>query len=312
MWFASIDRCVDYEWSPRCVKRITVRCGASDRPEKIQIPEWRYTPFPVKSPALHHVVTRLTAPRAVVGILHGYADHAARYAHVMDAWAGHGIASVALDMRGHGRSEGARGACTRFDDYLEDAAELARLVAEVAPGCPGFLFGHSFGALVAVHSVTRAPRAWKGLLLSSPYIALAKTVPWPKILAGQLASRLVPGFSLPAGITGADVTRDPEKARGYETDPLVFKRATARWFTETRAAQPRALALARSLLLPLLVVAGGADPVADVRAGRALFAAADSADKTWDERPGLRHEVLNEPEWREIADAMARWMIERV
>jgi alpha-beta hydrolase superfamily lysophospholipase len=266
----------------------------------------------VSSPALHHITTRLPAPRAAIGVLHGYADHAARYTHVMEAWASHGIASVALDMRGHGRSEGTRGACLRFDDYLEDASELTSLVEQIAPGIPAFLFGHSFGGLVATHSVIRTPCAWKGLLLGSPYIALAKKVPWPKILAGRLASRLAPAFSLPAGIAGSDVTHDPVKARDYDTDPLVFKHATARWFTETRAAQERALVWAPSLAIPLRVVVGGADPIADVAASRTLFAAAGSADKTWDERPGLFHEVLNEPAWPAIADAIASWVIARV
>lgn len=84
-------------------------------------------------------------PKAMVGIVPGYADHAARYAHVMDLWAEHGLGSVAIDLRGHGRATGARGYVSRFDEYLDDAAELARLVADWAKGAPLFLLGHSMG-----------------------------------------------------------------------------------------------------------------------------------------------------------------------
>jgi alpha-beta hydrolase superfamily lysophospholipase len=263
-------------------------------------------------PALHYVSRSPAAPRAAVGILHGYADHAGRYAHVMEAWADSGIASVALDMRGHGRAAGARGYCSRFSDYLDDAAELSWLLEQHAPGCPVFLYGHSFGGLVALHSVLAKPGAWKGLVLTSPFLALARRVPAAKRIAGRIASSVFPRFSLPTGLTGADVTHDAVKARDYDSDPLVFKRATARWFTEATAAQARAWTGAPALTLPLRIVVGGADPVAAVAASRRWFEAAGSADKTWDERPGLRHEVLNEPEWKPIAAAMGAWVLERL
>jgi alpha-beta hydrolase superfamily lysophospholipase len=265
----------------------------------------------VAGPALYQVSVTPEAPRAFVGILHGYADHAARYSHVMDAWAEAGLASIALDMRGHGRATGARGGCVRFQDFLDDASELARLVAERAQGLPSFLFGHSFGGLVATLDVLASRGAWRGLLLSAPYIGRAMAAPAWKLALGRVASRVAPGLALPTGLTGAHVTHDPAKARDYDADPLVFKTATARWFTETVAAQEEALARAAALSLPLYVVVGSADGVAHVPSGRALFEAAGSADKTWDERPGLFHEVLNEPGWEPIAASMARWMLAR-
>jgi alpha-beta hydrolase superfamily lysophospholipase len=42
---------------------------------------------------------------------------------------------------------------------------------------------------------------------------------------------------------------------------------------------------------------------------RAFFDAAGSSDKTWDGREGLFHEVLNEVEWRPIADRFAEWIL---
>ena len=251
------------------------------------------------------------APKAMVGVLHGYADHGARYAGVMDVWAGKGIASVALDMRGHGRATGTRGYCARFDEFLDDAAELARLVADRARGAPCFLFGHSFGGLVASLSVLESPRSWRGLLLSSPYFGLALEVPKAKIFAGRIASRVAPKLALPTGLKGADVTHDAKKAKAYDDDPLVFKNATARWFTETTKAQARALSRASGLTMPLYVLFGGADPIAKLAEGRRFFDAAGSEDKTWDEKSGLYHEVLNEPAWESVAAAMGDWLLAR-
>jgi alpha-beta hydrolase superfamily lysophospholipase len=266
----------------------------------------------VPGPALYAVTTLPDdAPKAIVGLLHGYADHAARYAHVMDAWAAKGIATVAIDMRGHGRAAGPRGYCARFDEFLDDASELARLVADKGHGAPAFLFGHSFGGLVAASSAIASPGSWKGVVLSSPYFGLALEVPGAKLIAAKIASRLVPRLALPTGIRGSAVTHDPVRAAAYESDPLVFKNATARWFTETVRAQKNAFARASSLTLPLLVVAAGADAVAKTADAHRFFDAVGSKDKTWDERKGLFHETLNEPEWPEIADEIAAWVLDR-
>jgi alpha-beta hydrolase superfamily lysophospholipase len=248
-------------------------------------------------------------PEAVVAVLHGYADYAARYGHVLDAWAERAIASVAIDMRGHGHAEGKRGFCERFAEYLDDVSELVHLMGERAPGVPAFLFGHSFGGLVAASAVLDQPSGWSGLVLSGPYFGLSLHVPPLKLLAGKIASRLVPALGVPSELRGSDLTHDAVRARAYDEDPLVFKKATARWFSEAGAAQASALLRAPSLKLPLYLVMGKDDHVAKVESARQFFDAAGSTDKTWDLREGLLHEVLNEPEWRSIADSIADFVL---
>lgn len=247
--------------------------------------------------------------KAVLGIVHGYADYGARYAHVMGALAEHGIGSVTIDYRGHGRAFGKRGYCGSFSEYLDDLREFRRLVEERAKGAPMFLFGHSLGGLIATTSVVQEPANWRGLLLSAPFFGLALEVPRVKILAGKVASRLMPTLGLPSGLAGKDLTHDVARARAYDDDPLVFKNATARWFTETSAAQERVLADAPKLKLPLYVAFGSQDKVASLPAGKRVFDAAGSSDKTWKEYPSLYHELLNEPSWKDILDGMASWIL---
>lgn len=260
-----------------------------------------------QGPTLYFSRVAPPEPRATVGIVPGYADYAERYEHVQRAWAEKGIASVAIDLRGHGRAEGPRGACRRWDDYMDDAEELFALLG--SPGHALFLFGHSFGGLVATARAERFPDAQRGLLLSNPYFKLALPAPAAKVLAGKIASAVLPFVSVPAGIHGKDLTHDAARAKAYDEDPLVFKNANSRWFTESEGAQGRALAGARSLELPLYAVLGTGDRV--VGGGREFFDAAGSKDKTLDVREGLFHEVLNEPEWPAIAGAMAEWMLKR-
>ena len=249
-------------------------------------------------------------PQAVVGILHGAFEHAGKYVRVMDAWAERGIASVAIDLRGHGRSGGKRAYCRHFEEFLDDTLELERLVGET--DAPALLFGHSFGGLVATNSVLARPAPWRALVLSAPFFGIPADVPRAKILLAEVASRIIPSFALPNGIRSSDVTHDAALARVYDDDPLFVHVATARWFTETRAAQARALARASSIVMPLHVVSGTADRVVNAETTSAFFGAVGSSDKTWDKREGLYHEVLSEPEWRSIADALAQWMLSHV
>ncbi|HLK40049.1 MAG TPA: lysophospholipase [Polyangiaceae bacterium] len=248
---------------------------------------------------------------AVVGLVHGYAEYAARYAHVIAAWAERGIATVTIDLRGHGHAGGPRGHCDRFADYLDDAAELVPLIGEAAPGAPAFLFGHSLGGLIAASVAITAPSPWRGVVLSAPFLGLALEVAVTTRLMGRVASRVLPRLGQRSGLRGADLTHDEARARAYDEDPLVFKSVTSRWFVETGKAQKRAMARAPSLTMPLYVVMGLDDRVADVRTARRFFEAAASGDKTWDGCEGLYHEVLNEPQWRPIADRLADWILAR-
>ncbi len=126
-----------------------------------------------------------------------------------------------------------------------------------------------------------------------------------------MASRLTPHLGIPSGLAGKDLTHDAARAADYDRDPLVFKKATARWFTETQRAQADAMARAPELRLPLYETFGECDPVAKLADGRAFFDRAGSTDKAWNERKGAFHEVLNEPDWRELAISIADWVLAR-
>ncbi len=265
------------------------------------------------SPTLAYQLSLPADAKAGVLVVHGYGEHGGRYRRIVERWAKKGLASAVVDLRGHGWSEGARGHCDRFSDYLEDAADMLATFKERVPGLPLFIFGHSFGGLIAANFVLSLPGAFKGLVLSSPFFGLSLEVPGAKKFAGEVASRLFPRLSMPTGLSGKDVTHDETIARLYDADPLVNKVATARWYTETVAAQRDLLARAAQIKLPLLLVQAGADRVVSPAAARAVFDRAGSADKRFDERAGLFHEILNEPKVGEaIADEMADWIVQHL
>src|SRR4051794_12318803 len=67
-------------------------------------------------------------PRAAILIVHGLAEHSGRYQEFGRAMAGYGLSTYALDLRGHGMSDGRRGHVDRFDLLLQDVDRFRRQV----------------------------------------------------------------------------------------------------------------------------------------------------------------------------------------
>jgi alpha-beta hydrolase superfamily lysophospholipase len=255
-----------------------------------------------------------TEPKTLVVVTFGYFENMKRYREVIARWTARGLAVAIYDLRGHGLSEGRRGFISRFSEYTDDLQALLAILeknAALRKLGPPVLFGHSLGGLISIHGALRASRPLGGLALSSPYLALAKKVPAIKLIPGRILSRLAPTVSMPAGVRGADCTRSPEIAEAYEDDPMNFKTANVRWFTETTLAQNEAQERAPEIKIPVLCVHGAADKIAQVGASELFMARVGSADKEFVALPDHYHEVLNEPDrattMERFAATLLRW-----
>src|SRR3989338_11538789 len=78
-------------------------------------------------------------PRAVVVIVHGYAEHSGRYGETAEYLVRRGYAVYAFDLRGHGRSEGRRAFVRSFDEYLVDVNIFLERVKSEEKDKPVFL-----------------------------------------------------------------------------------------------------------------------------------------------------------------------------
>jgi alpha-beta hydrolase superfamily lysophospholipase len=119
--------------------------------------------------------------RAHAVLVHGYGDHLGRYRTFRDAMLAEHFAMHAYDVRGHGRSEGARGAVRAFSDYTAELEAFVRSSHALAAGLPLFIVAHSHGGLITLRwlanggAETARTLGLRGLVLSAPYLALAFT-----------------------------------------------------------------------------------------------------------------------------------------
>ncbi len=252
---------------------------------------------------------RPDAPRATVAVLHGGGDHSGRYPGLTSALVRAGFEAALVDFRGHGQSDGRRWHIDAFSDYLADLdAFVAKLRRDGIARGKLFMIGHSQGSLVAARWALEHGREVDGLVLSSPYLRLAMKPPAVKVISARLVGRIVPWLPVSTGIDVADLTGDPELRRWTEQDPLYGRTTTPRWFDASTRAQEEVLERAPELTAPVLVLAAGADRLADATATERWFARLGSSDKQLRVYAGFRHELFNEVERdRPIGEAIA-WL----
>lgn len=233
--------------------------------------------------------------RAQVILIHGFGEHASRYEEVARAMVAAGFDTFSYDHRGHGHSSGMRGYIDSVDEHLDDLDAVLADADRSLGGKPRFVVAHSMGGLIALMELVGRKPKWNGLVLTSPFLKTKLKVPAWKLLAAKAAAKLYPALAMPSGLKGSEAARDPEIARLYDADPLNLKSARARWYIEALAAQERVFAKASTVELPLLLLHGERDVIADPQASAALFPRLASKDKTLELVQGAFHEIFNEP-----------------
>ena len=102
-------------------------------------------------------------PRRVVLIVHGYAEHGGRYAHVADALSQLGAAVYAPDHIGHGHTDGERALIRDFEHVVDDLEQVSRIAAKEQGDVPLVVVGHSMGGLLSARFAERDPATVAGL-----------------------------------------------------------------------------------------------------------------------------------------------------
>ncbi len=270
------------------------------------------------------------ASRGLVVIVHGYCEHRRRYVHVAEQLVNQGYAVLCGDLRGHGESAGARGFINRFGSYLEDvSAFLAHAHSLFVPpltvmdeGMPTsdvdapqrpILIGHSLGGLVALSHTIVNPGVVRALVVSSPLLGIKQAIPgWKRGLA-LAASSLYPTLRLPNDVDPRNLSHDAAVCQSYAKDPLVSHEGTARWFTETLAAQASVRAQANRIRTATLFLQAGDDRIVDEKASQVVFDRVGARDKTLNVYPGLFHEIFNErePDRQRVLNDLIAWLNDR-
>ena len=280
----------------------------------------------------------LGKPRAVVQIVHGMAEYKERYAPLAQALVASGFAVYAHDHIAHGHS-------------VQDSHELGRmaqkegayaLVADTyalreeitqqqGSELPVILLGHSMGSFVSRVCLSLHPDAYDGLVLVG-----TGNPPALKAFAGNISSKLISAIhgqdhtsdlldklgvgSFSKAIKHARtpddwVNSDPDQVDAYRADPLCgFSFSAGSYVALTSLmyamVSPKTFKAVR-YGMPILLVAGGEDPVGEQ--GRGVSRVKDLYSNAGAKTqliiyPGMRHEILNEPESDRVVEDILQWI----
>lgn len=282
--------------------------------DRDQIHAWIYSPA--------------TTPKGIVQVVHGLGEHSRRYIHLISALLDAGFVVAADDHAGHGATAAESGV------WMDTGAEGAKVVVddektlhdravEAFPGLPYFLFGHSWGSMIARAYTTAHGADLTGLVLCgvAAQIEGIDSVLDREALAIAATERgTEPGAEFVDAMFAGMVDRFPEAVNGNEWiaadanvladhagDPLnaladpMSNRFVAD-FVAMYDAVNEGWVEGVDTALPVLVIAGELDPVANYGEGAFHVANALWKNGSRDVRtviyPGVRHEIHNEPPTR--------------
>jgi acylglycerol lipase len=249
-----------------------------------------------------------TTPGATLILTHGLGEHSNRYGHVATEFVARGWRVIAWDLRGHGRSSGARGDILAYESFVEDLRAVAEQYR--VESCPLFFYGHSLGGQITLRFLQTTPMDCQGAIVASPWLRLAFDPPWWKLALARLAMRFRPSFTQFTGNRWERLSRDLDHMSSFPDLDLVHHGISARMYFAVREAGAQALADA-SLLIPLLLLHGDADPVTSHHSTGEFFEQAGSEDKTLRILPGSRHETHNDLDRVQVIREVGDWIAAR-
>ena len=281
-------------------------------------------------------------PRAILQIVHGMAEYVDRYHDFAVKMAERGFLVIGEDHLGHGLSvqgEGTYGYFCENDPatvVVRDVHRLKKLTQKEYPGIPCFIMGHSMGSFITRNYICKYGTGVEGAVIMGTGMQKKAVVSSAKKMAA--AQKIIHGSKYRSKVldkaafgqynkrienpkTESDwLSKDEKKVEEYINDPLCGFTFTVNGF-QTLFELIWRLYRQDNLDnmpkdLPIMFVSGTDDPVGDYFEGveRAIesFKATGMQDITVKKYEKGRHELLNEPEWEQIAEDIYSWLSEKL
>jgi alpha-beta hydrolase superfamily lysophospholipase len=275
---------------------------------------------------------------AVLQLIHGMAEHAARYDHLARYLTDRGIAVYADDHRGHGltvpdgKSWGVLTDKAGFARMVENEREITDRIRQAHPGIPVMMLGHSMGSFIARHYVTRYGKSINGLILSGTgsqstvelcgglLIAFLQSLLLGKKSPAKLLDQMAFGAynrRFAPNRTSFDwLSRDEAEVDKYVADPMCGNVFPAGFYTEFFKAllflkRRKSIRLIPTSL-PVFFFSGQEDPVGDF--GKSVRRVYEKYRQHGVQKlemhlfPDGRHEMLNEINREEVMEKLYDWI----
>jgi acylglycerol lipase len=247
-------------------------------------------------------------PASVVILVHGIAEHCGRYSQFADFLASRGMAVYTFDLRGHGKSPGQKGYVEHFAYFMQDLAQLVKLVKSLNPDKKIFLFGHSMGAVISLAYASGYGHGLSGLIVSGIALKIKPNLPVVARAALLPLAAVLPRMPL-SKLDSSSLSKDKIVVEAYDSDPLVFRgKLTTRLAVELVWEMGRVERRLPKIRLSIFIVHSGSDNLSGLQGAKLVYDRISSKDKELKIYPGLFHEILNEPEKPLVMADIFQWL----
>ena len=259
-------------------------------------------------------------PKGIVQIVHGMAEHAARYEEFATYLNEKGYLVVADDHRGHGKTDPntlgyAKG--DMFHDTVRDEGAITNYYQTRFPGLKYFVFGFSYGSFLTQSYIGKYGKKIDGAIIGGSnkkkdfevYLGTVVSLFGLPKRPAKLLEKASFGKYAKQFESGEWLSIDAENNARYHADPLCGFTCSYRFYRDffkgLRKLYTNKYAKKLNKDLPLLLIAGKDDPVGAKGAGmeklRAYYESAGVKDAKLVLFEHSRHEFLNEKDTKERA-----------
>ncbi|XP_073146907.1 caffeoylshikimate esterase [Henckelia pumila] len=239
-------------------------------------------------------------PRGIICMIHGYGNSISwTFQATAIFLAQNGFSSFALDIEGHGHSQGLKAYVPNVDLVVDDCLSFFESVITQNPNfenLPVFLYGESMGGAICLLIHFKKPLFFKGAILLAPMCKISDKVkprwPIPQILTA--VARFAPTLAV---VPTADLL---DKSVKVPEKKIIGMKNPTRYQGRPRLGTVMELIRITDLIhgrlsdveIPFIVIHGSADVVTDPEVSRELYELAKSEDKTIKIYEGMMHSLL--------------------
>lgn len=283
-----------------------------------------------------------SAPRAIVQIVHGIAEHINRYDDFMSFLAENGILAVGDDHLGHGQSVTEADDLGFFNDkdgwdyVVMDEERLHDLMVEEYPSIPYIFFGHSMGSFITRTLIIKHPEMYDAAIISGTGHQGKALVYGGGIMANALVAlkgarsdgKALNDVAFGTYLSHIEnprtpfdwLSRDEATVDKYIADPMCGFICKASLYRDMMGgvkfvtSQKNINKMKKTK--PIYFMSGKEDPVGDYGVGvekaYKAFCHAGLRDVQMRLYPGGRHEMLNETNRTEVYKDILDWINEKI
>lgn len=234
-------------------------------------------------------------------LLHRGHEHSGRVAHMVEELKLEKTRYFSFDLRGHGKSPGARGWAPNFDTWVNDLNAFSVFLRreQGVEMDRTFVIANSVGSVMAAQWIHDFSPGVRGMVLAAPAFSIKLYIPLALTML-RLVSKMTNKLFVTSYVKSKLLTRDKKEAEGYDADKLITKRIAVSVLVSLFDSAKRLIQDARAIETPTLVLSAGSDFIVRNNIQKTFLDRVSAPQKKFVHLEGFRHALFHETDREKV------------